>query len=68
MIEEVSNVIREVVQEKILPHFKKLEAGEIAIKSGPTDFVTVADMEAEKELSTRLKELVPSCFRRRGSI
>ena len=59
MIEEVSNVIREVVQEKILPHFKKLEAGEIAIKSGPTDFVTIADMEAEKELSTRLKELVP---------
>ncbi len=60
MIDEVSQIIREVVKENILPHFQKLEAGEIATKSGPTDFVTVADMEAEKALSARLTDLIPS--------
>lgn len=58
-IDAVSKIIRETARDCLIPHFQHLLAGEVTTKSGPTDFVTVADTEAESMLSKRLKELIP---------
>ena len=59
MLEKVADLIRQTAREHLLPHFNNLQAGEVATKSSPTDFVTVADTEAESFLSSKLLELVP---------
>ncbi|MDX2028607.1 MAG: inositol monophosphatase [Alphaproteobacteria bacterium] len=57
-IDAVTNLIREVAAEYILPRFRNLQAADIAYKIGD-DPVTVADKEAEKALSPRLLGLLP---------
>lgn len=59
MLDKVASLIRQTAQECLLPHFNNLQAGEVAIKSSPTDFVTIADTEAETFLAARLRELEP---------
>jgi fructose-1,6-bisphosphatase/inositol monophosphatase family enzyme len=54
----VAEIIREVSATEILPHFGRLEDGEIVEKS-PGDLVTVADRASERELTARLKALLP---------
>ncbi len=54
----VASVIREVAEAVILPRFKRLAAGEVREKR-PGDLVTVADTEAERDLSRRLSDLLP---------
>ena len=58
-MDHVSGLIRAAVEEKILPRFRNLAAGEIAQK-GPNDPVTIADIEAEEMLSRLLLEAYPS--------
>lgn len=41
-----------------MPRFRNLKAGEISEKS-PKDFVTIADIEAEKRLAKDLMQLIP---------
>src|ERR1700744_4790279 len=53
-----SNLIQEVADEHILPHFCNLKAADVTYKIGD-DPVTIADKEAEKALSTRLLDLLP---------
>ena len=57
-IDAVTDIIREVADEHILPYFRNLKADHIAYKIGD-DPVTIADKEAESSLSTRLLDLLP---------
>jgi fructose-1,6-bisphosphatase/inositol monophosphatase family enzyme len=56
-IDAVTTIIREVAAEKILPRFRNLQVGDVAFKLGD-DPVTIADKEAESELSARLSGLL----------
>lgn len=58
----VAEIIRDVAETQILPHFRKLSPGDIHEKTGPRDLVTIADMEAEAALTRRLGALVPSAL------
>jgi len=57
--DQIATYIREVAAEKITPRFQKLQDHEIDTKTGPTDFVTIADIEAEHELTRILKDVLP---------
>ncbi len=58
-IDAVTRVIRETAEAEILPRFRRLKNQDIRQKTGPRDLVTVADMEAEKQLTRRLVDLLP---------
>lgn len=55
----ISQFIRDVAKEEVLPRWQHLQASDIAEKTGPDDVVTVADKAAEKALSARLKDAFP---------
>ncbi len=56
-MEKVADIITNVADSKIVPRFGKLSAQDIHFKSEDNP-VTIADKEAEKELSTRLLDLL----------
>jgi fructose-1,6-bisphosphatase/inositol monophosphatase family enzyme len=56
--EKVAQHIRETAQAEILPRFRLLGREDIREKK-PGDFVTVADLEAERQLTQRLSGLLP---------
>jgi len=56
---KIATIIREVAASKIVPRFNQLHRDEIQTKTGPTDFVTIADIEAEEELTRILKDILP---------
>ncbi|MEM7287712.1 MAG: inositol monophosphatase [Actinomycetota bacterium] len=58
LIASVETIIAEVAEEVIVPRWRSLDAADIAEKD-PGDVVTVADIEAEQALATRLVDLVP---------
>lgn len=58
-IDQISDIIRDVAHEKIVPRFEQLKQEEIRQKSGPGDLVTIADEEAEIELTRILKDILP---------
>ena len=60
--EKIADIIREVAAEKIVPRFQQLEKHEITTKTGPQDFVTIADLEAEEELTRIFKDMVPGSY------
>ncbi len=60
--EKIAAYMRDVAADKIVPRFQKLEDHEISTKSGPTDLVTVADLEAEVDLTRIFKELLPGSY------
>ena len=55
----VSKYIIEVANDKIVPRFQNLVDDEIDTKTGPMDFVTIADIEAEEELTRIFKDIIP---------
>ena len=57
-LEKVAEHIRETAQAEILPRFRLLRREDIREK-GPGDFVTLADLEAERQLTQRLDGLLP---------
>src|SRR4051794_15455101 len=57
-MDHVSGLIRAAVEEKILPRFRNLAAGDVTQK-GPNDPVTIADIEAEEMLSRLLLAAYP---------
>lgn len=57
--DKVSQIIREVAHDKIVPRFQQLADGDIRTKTGPTDLVTIADEEAEIELTRILPDILP---------
>ena len=58
LADAVATLLREVGKKTILPRFGALADSDIETKSDPTDFVTVADREAEQWLTPRLRRLV----------
>jgi len=61
-IEKISNIIRDVAADKIIPRFQQLSKDDIRSKSSPTDLVTIADEEAEIELTRILKDVLPNSY------
>ena len=59
LIEDVAAIVAEVAATEVLPRWRNLGAGDIAVKTGPDDLVTVADKAAELALSARLLALLP---------
>jgi fructose-1,6-bisphosphatase/inositol monophosphatase family enzyme len=55
---KVAHHIRETAQAEIIPRFRQLARDDIREKK-PGDFVTLADLEAERQLTERLGELLP---------
>jgi fructose-1,6-bisphosphatase/inositol monophosphatase family enzyme len=55
----VADLLREGADRFIVPRFQNLSSQDIAIKSGKTDFVTIADQETEAWLIPRLIEAHP---------
>lgn len=62
MLDELSSTVADLMSaacdQLVLPRFRRLASEDIETKSGPSDFVTVADREAELFLTPRLQELV----------
>lgn len=57
--DRVAALIAEIAEEEILSRFGALGAGDIATKATPTDFVTIADREAERRLQKALTGIRP---------
>lgn len=57
-IDRVTGLIRDVAVQEIVSRFQKLESHEIGDKDSG-EIVTAADIEAEKQLSIRLTDLLP---------
>ena len=55
-VDEVATIVREVAWRRIVPRFRNLGPAAIGYKA-PDDMVTVADREAEADLSARLVPL-----------
>ncbi len=55
----VSALIKDVARTIILPRFQKLQPHHINTKTSPSDFVTIADTEAELALEAGLTALLP---------
>lgn len=60
--DKIATIIREVAEDKIVPRFQQLKEGDVRTKSGPGDLVTIADEEAEIELSRILPDILPGSF------
>jgi fructose-1,6-bisphosphatase/inositol monophosphatase family enzyme len=58
LLDEVGELMRSVAQAVIVPRFRALSAGDIEEKA-PGELVTVADREAEQQLSEALCKLLP---------
>ena len=58
-IEAVAAIICEVADQVIMPRWRNLAAHEIGTKTRPDDIVTIADREAEIELTRRLGDMLP---------
>ena len=56
--EAVAVAVKEIAHEHALSRFRNLAAGEISEK-GPGDLLTVADVETERALTARLRDLLP---------
>lgn len=57
--DQLVEIVREVAKAHILPRFRHLDPGEISVKSGLDDLVTVADREAEVAISQKARKLLP---------
>lgn len=58
LIERVGQVLKEASATEIEPRWNELRDGDVRSKS-PGELVTVADEEAEKQITRRLRELTP---------
>ena len=52
-------VLKQVSEAIILPRYKRLSDADISTKTDANDFVTVADREAEEDISSKLLGLLP---------
>ena len=57
-------ILKQVSEAIILPRYKRLSDSDISTKTDATDFVTVADREAEADITTKLLRMLPgsSCI------
>ena len=52
-------VLKQVSEAIILPRYKRLSDADISTKTDANDFVTVADREAEADISSKLLRMLP---------
>ena len=52
-------VLKQVSESIILPRYKRLSDADISTKTDANDFVTVADREAEADISSKLLRMLP---------
>lgn len=62
MYHQITEVVREVAKEHILPRYRALAAGEVDSKDYASDLVTIADTEAEAAITERLSCIIPEAF------
>ncbi|AEV81599.1 inositol monophosphatase [Actinoplanes sp. SE50] len=58
MLDQVSDLVREVAQTVVLPRFQRLDSADVHQKA-PGDLVTIADQESERALTRGLTALLP---------
>lgn len=58
-IARLKAILVEAAETEILPRFKRLDAADVSTKSGPQDFVTIADQAAERLIRARIAALWP---------
>ncbi|MEV6299180.1 inositol monophosphatase family protein [Actinoplanes sp. NPDC051861] len=58
MLDQVTELVREVAQTVVLPRFRRLSDDEVRQKA-PGDLVTIADQESERALTSGLTALLP---------
>ncbi len=56
---EIIRIMRQAARTCILPRFQRLGAADVSTKSGPSDLVTLADTEAEAQMTAALRRLLP---------
>ncbi len=56
------SILRTAAQDEILPRFRSLAAGDIAVKTAHDDLVTQADTRAERAITTALRSAYPSAL------
>ncbi|WP_049566475.1 inositol monophosphatase family protein [Streptomyces sp. SBT349] len=59
LVEAVEQAVRSTVEDEVVPRWRRLAEGEVAVKTGPHDLVTVADRNAELRLTRELTALLP---------
>lgn len=57
--ETVDGILREAARTIVLPHFRNLAGADVKTKTGPNDFVTVADERCEAFLRKALTDVLP---------
>ena len=55
----IIGIVRAAARDCILPRFQRLAAADISTKSGPSDLVTLADTQAEAQMTAALRALLP---------
>jgi fructose-1,6-bisphosphatase/inositol monophosphatase family enzyme len=55
----IIEIVREAARTCILPRFQRLADADVSTKSGPSDLVTLADTEAEAQMTAALRTLLP---------
>lgn len=58
----ILDLLKETAAEVITPRFRALQEGDVTVKSGPNDLVTIADHEAEVFLGERLRAAFPDAL------
>ncbi len=59
---ELDLLLRATARTEIMPRFRRLDAAEIRVKSGPFDLVTIADEAAEAMITQGLSRRYPGCL------
>ena len=55
----LTTIMRAAATARILPRFRNLETDDVSTKSGPADLVTLADVEAEADMTAALRLAMP---------
>lgn len=55
-------IVRAAARDCILPRFRRLAVADVSTKSGPTDLVTLADTEAEAQITSAVRALLPGAL------
>jgi fructose-1,6-bisphosphatase/inositol monophosphatase family enzyme len=55
----VEDFVRRAVADEVMPRWRQLGEGDVAVKTGPHDVVTIADQRTEERLARELTGLLP---------
>jgi fructose-1,6-bisphosphatase/inositol monophosphatase family enzyme len=58
---DIARLLASTARAEIMPRFRRLGAGDVHMKTGPLDLVTVADVAAERVIEAGLRRLFPGC-------